>query len=377
MKGIFLYVTAGKGHQVPAEALRDAMRSLGHEAESYDMFDMLGMPLTKKMIEKIWQTSLHHPSQERVQDKLADTKLNSTLMTMIMSTIPKASDKFLDFVDHEKPDFILGTHYFISPIIVPFVHSLGFHIPVYAYAPDIFFFPHIGVSKQLDRLYVCSDLGMEWCLEQGFTTSQVTLCPFPLKQSIENFKPLSKTEARAKIGLEDRFTILLNLGGEGIGNTKLVTALAEDGYEGQVVVVGRMSGDTAAKYAEFKERHPSFHLFTPGFVSNMSEYICACDVQVGKTGANSLMESFYLKRPFVITEQLYTSERTELFFDKHSVGWTENDVDKQVKLLERISTDKELQKSTKVAFDGLDLPFGSKKFVRQIIGDTKLWYDTH
>ena len=32
MKGAFLYVDAGKGHYVPAVALRDAMNDMGEEA---------------------------------------------------------------------------------------------------------------------------------------------------------------------------------------------------------------------------------------------------------------------------------------------------------------------------------------------------------
>jgi len=375
---MFLYVTAGKGHQVPAEALRNAMLKLGHEAVSYDMFEMLNLPKIKKLVEKSWQNMLHFPPGERVGDRLVDTKMNSKLMAAITKNYPVMKKAFLAAMEKEKPDFILGTHYFISPIIVSLVQECGISVPVFGYAPDIFFYPNIGISKKLDKLYVPSELGIDWCVRMGFSTDQLAICPFPLKQSIEDYPSLSKEEARKKLELSvDSYTILVNLGGEGIGNTRLVTLLAREKVPCQVVVVGKMSPDTEKRYLNFRSKHPFFHLFTPGFVNNMNDYICACDVQIGKAGANSLMESLYLHRPFIITEQLYASERTELFFKQHHVGEVENLLEKQVKLLERYRTDMELQADVAEAFTCLPLSFGSKKFISQILSDTEKWDAAH
>ena len=47
MKGAFLYVDAGKGHYVPAVALRDAMNDMGEEAVVEDLFIIFKAPLVR------------------------------------------------------------------------------------------------------------------------------------------------------------------------------------------------------------------------------------------------------------------------------------------------------------------------------------------
>ena len=369
MKGLFLYVTAGKGHQTPADALRDAMISMGYEAQSRDMFDLMQAPLIKKQIERSWRMMLRHPSQERIGDSMADTKFSGMLITQGINLLPKMKDRFISFVQEYKPDFILGTHFLIGPLIAPIVRKHFFGIPVYGYAPDIFYYPVAGSSKYLDRVFVTSTVGRDWCYHLGFSGAQVSLCPFPLKQAIEASKPLSATEARAKLGLDDRFTILINLGGEGIGNTRLVRMLAKRHFPFQVIILGSMSKDTEKRYARFRGQYPSFPLYTPGFVTDMQNWLCACDIQIGKAGANAQMEALYYHKPFIITEMLYPAEKTADFFAQHEVGWIENSIRRQADLLQRYATDKAFRLHVETEMRNIPIAFGSKQFVRQIIGD--------
>jgi processive 1,2-diacylglycerol beta-glucosyltransferase len=371
MKGLFLYITAGKGHQTPAEALRDAMISLGYQAVSMDMFDLMQAPRIKQQIERNWRMMLRHPTQERLGDSLADTKFSGKLITTTLGLVPKMRDRVIAYVREYQPDFILGTHFLIGPMIAPIIRKFFPAIPVYAYAPDIFYYPIAGsASKYLDRVFVTSTIGRDWCYHLGFSGAQVSLCPFPLKKVIEETKPLPTKVAREKLGLKERFTILFNLGGEGIGNTRLVRVLAKRNFSFQVVILGMMSKDTAKRYAKFRQLYPSFPLYTPGFVTNMQDWLCACDIQIGKAGANAQMEAMYYHKPFIITEMLYPAEKTADFFAQHEVGWIENNVRKQADLLERYATDTAFRRHVAKEMRNVPIAFGSKQFARQIIGDT-------
>ncbi len=378
MKGLFIYVTAGKGHQVPADALRDAMIRLGHEAVSVDLCDMLHGPLIKRWIQNTWRRDLRHPPLERVSNRILDHVVRGSFVKFYALCQPHMKRYFKMFIDQEKPDFILGTHYFVNQVIPYYVKSYGLGIPVFGYAPDIFFYPNIGTNRHMDRMYVCSTIGRDWMLKQGFSADRISLCPFPLKQSIESYAIPTKEEARSKLGLmQGIFTILMNLGGEGIGNTRLARRLVQDGMQAQFIVVGKMSKATERLYRNFEENHPEFPIIAPGFTDKMLDYIVASDIVVGKAGANSMMESIYLKRPFIITEQLYAGYRTPLFLDQYKVGWVENNVEKQAKILERYASNQELRKQVEHELAIQPLAFGSSKMAEQVMGDVKEWQENH
>jgi processive 1,2-diacylglycerol beta-glucosyltransferase len=169
----------------------------------------------------------------------------------------------------------------------------------------------------------------------------------------------------------DRFTVLLNLGGEGIGTTDFLEEVQKRNLDWQIITVGTLSSSTKLQYKRFKEKYPSFPLHTPGFVDNIQDYICACDVQAGKAGANALMESLYLKRPFLISSLLYTAKPTTEFFKRHKVGWVENTIEKQVDILQAYSEDSQAQEAMKEAFKKLPTTFDSDAFARMIVKDAE------
>jgi processive 1,2-diacylglycerol beta-glucosyltransferase len=198
------------------------------------------------------------------------------------------------------------------------------------------------------------------------------LSPFPLKAGVDEYYNLSKEDARAQLGLEqNKPTVILNLGGEGIGNADLPRALVKRGLDYQVIVLGNPSKETLFKFKIFKREFPNNTLITPGFVSNVGVYIKACDVQMGKTGANSLLESMYLKRPFLMSQLLYTSKAFVDFIEDYKIGWAENNVQKQIDILENYFSDEQEQKFISDVMENLPINFSSDAFIDMILEDYK------
>lgn len=292
-------------------------------------------------------------------------------MTLVVRLHHGMGVSFLAWYRKEKPDFLLCTNFLGGVVLPTLVKKYHLPVPVYIYAADAFNNPISGTNRNIDILYVPTILGRENCIRNGQLPLQVRVCPFPLKADLQKFTPMDKYAARMKLGLEpDKFTILLNLGGEGIGDTSFVQEVCKLGLDWQIVVLGKLSITTSAKYNTFVKHHPDFHLSRPGFVHNMGEYICACDVQVGKAGANSLMESLYLKRPFMISELLYAALSTKDFFAKHHVGWVENNVKKQVETLKAYSENNSQQQVMANNLQHLPLQFDTEAFCRELIEET-------
>ncbi len=363
-----LYVDAGKGHITPARALSDAFQRLGHTTVVENLFATVGSPMVNWISKYNWRLQLHFPKMEAKVNAKSDTEANAKLVRYV-ATHSHAVKDFQIWYQQVEPDLLVIPHFLAASIIQPLVDLLQLPVPVFEYAADVVFTPNLGINKNLDRLYICTEIGKELALRAGQPEQTIRICPFPLKTELMQSKPLSKQEARTKLGLKDCFTVLLNLGGEGIGTADFLEEVADRKLHWQVITVGELSTSTNMHYKLFKEKHPDFPLHTPGFVKNIQEYICACDVQAGKAGANALMESLSLQRPFLISSLLYAAWPTTIFFERRNVGWVENDVSKQVDILQAYSENPVQQEAMAQAFKQLPLVFDSDAFAKQIIAD--------
>lgn len=74
MKGAFLYVDAGKGHYVPAVALRDAMNDMGEEAVVEDLFIIFKAPLVRWVSKHYWRYLLRHPKLEKKINRISNAR---------------------------------------------------------------------------------------------------------------------------------------------------------------------------------------------------------------------------------------------------------------------------------------------------------------
>ncbi len=376
MLGAFLYVDAGKGHYVPALALAEKLEIQGHQALVEDMFLVCNTKFWSTYCKKEWRFMLRHPRIERIYHGLHDTKAMGAIFRFLAVHLPLKRG-FQAWYTRTNPDFIVCTNFLGANVITPIVHKLGLTIPVFGYAADVFNNPTAGFNKKQDLLYIPTFVGRDLLLAKGHPPDRVKVCPFPLKSAIEDMPTLTRQEARAKLALDDCFTILQNFGGEGIGNTEFVHEVARRALPWQVVVVGKLTPFTKRRFAFFQRKYPTFSLHTPGFITNIGEYIQASDVQVGKAGANALMESMALSRPFMVSDLLLAARDTTTFLDKYQVGWSENRTKNQIDILQAYYQDEEEQEEMEKRFASLPLRFSSEAFVLDILEEVARWKRKH
>ncbi len=376
MLGAFLYVDAGKGHYVPALALAEKLEQQGHQAVVEEMFLACNTPFWSTYCKKEWRFMLRHPRIEGAYHRLHDTKAIAAIFRFVVIRL-HLKRGFLAWYTKTQPDFILCTNFLGANVITPIVQKLELPIPVFSYAADVFNNPTAGFNKKLDLMYIATFVGRDLLLAKGHPPERVKVCPFPLKSSIEDLPKLTRGEARTKLGLSEAFTILQNFGGEGIGNTEFVYEVARRDLPWQVVVVGKLTPYTKRRFAHFQKKYPNFSLHTPGFITNIGEYIYASDVQLGKAGANALMESMALARPFLVSDLLLAARDTTKFLNKYQVGWSENKIKKQLDILQAYYQDKEEQKEMEKRFASLPLSFSSSAFVLDILEEVARWQTRH
>ncbi len=366
MFGAMLYVNAGKGHYVPAKAAYDALLRSGHTGCVEDMFAVLKSPFWQWFCRTEWRFLLRHPQLERCFHATQDTRFTAYLLSTLPLILP-VRKAFMEWHEATNPDFILCTNFLGGTIITAIAKKEKLKTPIFVYAADVFNNPSAGFNRKIDRILVPTLIGKENLYRQGYSKEQVVFAPFPLQSSVQTMEQLSRQQARQMLNLEDRFTLLLNFGGEGIGNTALVEELGKRGLAWQIVVVGTLGEQTKTKLAQLARSYPSLSIQSPGFVTNIGTYMCACDVHAGKAGANALMESMALKRPFMISELLHAARDTKKFFARYQVGWVVRNHRKQADILQGFAESEEQHEAMEERLAKLPISFDSDQFISLLL----------
>ena len=369
MKAAFIYLDAGKGHYIPAKALYDSYTLTYNEnAVIANLFDIYSSSFLKRTIEDSWRLALRYPRMQRLIYPLIDNPLDRFLLEKLANT--KGHLKaFSSWMEKEKPDFILSTNFITGLLLAHAVDRLGYETPVFQYAADCVSTQRVGVTNKLRYMYFVTEKGIRTGIKRGMLEEKVKLCPFPLQYKIENSKRLTIKEARDKLELDDLFTIAFSMGGEGISRLTIIKEADRKGMNIQFILLGKVTGRTAHILERIKKEVKSVRIITPGFVDNVNEYIEASDMTMGKAGANSVMESIFLKRFTLISDQLYPFEGIKSILEEHGIGKVENDEGKQLEIISALYEHKKVP--TMENFEGIGITFSSKEFIKMLINDAQ------
>lgn len=372
MNILCVYVGGGKGHYIPAKAVSDQLAQMGHNAVLIDFFELIKMNPIGKINVMLWRKLLQRPDLENKFSKHNDQNTKEIQwVSSVLQVIRKR--RFKHIIKTYRPDMIFTTHpyadYFLADLAARFAPS----IPVTYYATDVFFVPMSAVNNNLCSMYVATEEGCKSAADNGQRADSIKLCPFPLQASCKAGQKLTKAAARRRIGLkEDVFTLQLNLGGEGIGSLELLEGLKCIDSPMQVVVIGGIKEKIKSRIEQIKATLPAhINVFIPGFVHNVNDYALASDIIAGRSGINTLVECFYLHRPFMITELVYTVMASADYVEKYGVGWNLNkDIDKQLSLITMFAKKPTLLNELDRNFDAIPIIYDAAGLAKMVVDDT-------
>ena len=371
MNILCVYVDGGKGHYIPAKAVQEQLKPMGHDAVMVDFFELLGLRLAGRINKYVWRKLLEHSNYEMRFSKRNDQNTNEIAFVARILRVIRMR-RFRKMVEHYRPDMIFTTHPYPDYFLSELAHHGRIDVPVTYYATDVFSVPMSAICNHLWAMYVSTQEGYDCALERGQRKDTLQLCPFPLQASCRESGRMSKREARRLLGLkEDVFTLQVNFGGEGVGATDLLAALKDIHTPMQVLVVGGIEGRTQADLEKIIKVLPdNIDVRIVGFVSNVNDYLLSCDIIAGRSGINTLVEAFYLRRPFLITELVYTVIASADYVEKYRVGWNaDHDVAKQVEIIRQYSSCPTLLDEMDRNFDAIPIEYDAKGLAKMIVDD--------
>jgi 1,2-diacylglycerol 3-beta-galactosyltransferase len=235
---------------------------------------------------------------------LSNGRSRSSATLRIVS--PLAFGRLGSILDTARPDIVVSTHPWGNHIPVWLRQRLGNNLPVVTVVTDPVNIHHWWLCPTVDLCLVPTDSARRTALEAGFSEEKVKIVGMPVGQ--EFLSPTRhKTELKTQLGLaEDRLTILVAGGGDGMGNVfPIARAVAGAGVDLQMVIV-------TGRNAALKSRLDAVSWPVParvlGFVENMADLMHTADLLITKSGPSTISEALCCGLPMLISGGLRGQE---------------------------------------------------------------------
>ena len=298
-KILFATVAVGGGHVATAHAISEAIERYYPGRFSMrvsDYAEELGVTSFDRRHKKFWRLALRYPFIARAGQRLIDSFPRTTVAGQrgLLGGFARTAAADLE---RERPLLVVSNHGLITTGLALAQERYGLTARVLTYATEPYNISAYWADPRADHVVVPSQAVRKDLVSMGVPAHKVSVSGYPVRQSFLNAP--SKTAAREILGLEERFTCLISLGGEGVvgGPNRLIKAVLESGAAPQVIVItGRNK-----KLRRNLERLDTPNLRVTGFVQEMASHVAASDVVIGKAGPASVYEALAVGRPMLVT----------------------------------------------------------------------------
>jgi 1,2-diacylglycerol 3-beta-galactosyltransferase len=321
---LFATIAAGGGHVATAHAMAEAVEHHYPGCFELRVSDYMKEVGAKKVagLDRLhkgtWRFMLRYPSLARGSQRLMDAFPRLTIFAQrcVLRGFARAA---ADDLRENPPLLIISNHGLMSAGLAEAKRIGGLEVRVLSFANELFDICSYWADPRADRIVVPSEEARRDLMRFGVPESKMVFVGFgyPVRQAFLNAP--SKPEARARLGLEERFTCLMSSGGEGVERNQLalVRAMLGSDVSPQVVVI---AGRNEALRKELKALGTN-GLRIEGFVEDMATYLAASDVFVGKAGPSSVFEALAVGRPVLASGYAGLNELgVAQFIEKRGLG---------------------------------------------------------
>lgn len=207
------------------------------------------------------------------------------------------------------PDIIVCTHSFPAAIISSLKQKKRIGCPLVTVVTD--FNIHSSYINDNTDYYVIPHEYLTYVME-GFGLQKEKVLPFGIPIRKEFCESHKREDILAKLGFEDKKTILVMGGGLGLGGINNIVKSIDNYMEGiQIIAVAGRNNRLEAKLKDLSTKNK---LVVYGFVNNMHELMELSDCIISKPGGVSVSEILSRERPLVIFSPLPGQEHENVEF---------------------------------------------------------------
>lgn len=314
----FAMIEAGGGHKTPALAVMESLEELfpgKYQIKVLDFMKDIGSTDLDEFHKKVWKYLLKHPDLTKgIQTfDFITGPVNIQIYKLLRDRFSKHVMRYLY---DEKPDLVFSTHYFNTMSIAHIRKTYEIGPILINYLTEIFDFDSYWYLKNVDHYIVASKQAEKKLLKKKFPREKLHLFPYPVRRSFFEIKR-SRTEILDSLGLDDqRKTLLVTLGGEGIGSIyRMIETLVHKEFSLNVIAVAGKNEQLHKQLEQdFGSPHQKTRVVALGFQESLNELIYASDFCFIKPGPATTWEVLSLKKPIIFFESAQLSENPNIKF---------------------------------------------------------------
>ncbi|HEY8348724.1 MAG TPA: glycosyltransferase [Clostridia bacterium] len=314
MNALFLTVTAGQGHNSTSYALARYLETQGVDCTVLDTYKYLSKLIGEIVDVGYASIAKHSPKLHLIMYDNAEKVSGNekTRKTFLPYAIAEASkSKMLKYIKLKKPDVIICTHVFTAIIISQMRKDgiLDGRIPVFGIITDFTLHP-FWEDTVLDYYVVANELVVHEARRKGIDADKLLPFGIPVKEEFSVDIPAS--EARARLSIKDKLTMLVISSSVGFGNIpEILSDMDKVPMDFQIVVI---CGRNTRLSQKIIGTPYSKDVVVEGYVDNMELYMDAADVIITKPGGLTVSEALTKRKPLIVTDPIPGVENRNAYF---------------------------------------------------------------
>lgn len=299
-KIMIIYSRYGGGHRAPAEALTEGFKKWhkNYEVQMVDFADLIGGMVDLFFRKSFFFSISHAPIIHRTMAAVSNS--DNILDYFTRLSTPFVFRRFSKQIKKFNPDLIVTTFPAANRMLGKFKKDHKFKL--LTVVTDLLTVHKYWIAPETDK-YLVAMPEMKTALQaHGVSEEKIETTGYPVR--LDFFKKRNKTSLRKSLSLKpNKFTVLYLVGAVSEDFAlKLSKKLDQEKNFQTIVVCGKN------KSLQKKIKKLSKNNLVLGFVKNISDYIYASDVAIGKAGTNFIMESATLDKPIIITNYIEPQE---------------------------------------------------------------------
>lgn len=310
MKVLIVSVKTGYGHHSAAKAIINYLEEYGVTCEMLDTFEYINPTLSDSidsgyMFCTKYLTEIYGKAYDKLDKQ--DEKRGKLSPVTILSKI--VSNKLGDYIAGYNPDIIICTHSYAA-MMMTYLREKGIvKCPLMGIITDFTVHP-FWESTELDYYIIPNELMENQMQKKGIMAEKVLSYGIPIRKQFSGKIP--KQEAREKLGIEDKMTLLVMMGSMGFGNIiESIESLDNLKEDFQIICV---CGKNQKMKKEIEKQKWNKTIIPFGFVENVDVMMDAADIIITKPGGLTSSEFLAKKLPAIIMNPIPGQENRNTEF---------------------------------------------------------------
>lgn len=362
MKYLVLSSGTGQGHNAAGKAVMEEFIKRDIPCEMKDAIAFAGPRAAETVSQAYIKTAVHAPDVFGYCYKAALAISSSHAKSVIYLANSAYADALGSYIREGGFTGVITPHLFPCDALTWLRRHHRLDVPAYGILTDYACIP-FWEESEMDGWFISHPDVVKECVKRGMPEDKLLPTGIPVGQRF--MYPLSRQQAREKLGFEESVRVITIMGGGmGYGNPTgilhiLSAALAEND---RIIVITGHNRKLADKLRE--EFTGEDRISILGFTNDASDYMTAADVVMTKPGGLSSTEVASLRMPLVHTLPIPGCETLNAaFFSSRGMSFTgKNDQELSLAAL-RLLNDADARERMRTAQEENINPFAARDIV--------------